>query len=186
VQVTTSPASESKATVIRRSAVIGAGVMGAGIAQWLSAKNVQVILRDINTEQVAKGLGAISKVYHEGFKRKALTALEVRQGMDRIFPAPERVPLHNVEIVIEAAVEKLELKTKVFLELDQLTPEDAILATNTSALPVSELAAATRHPERVVGLHFFNPVHRMQLVEVVTARQTSPEVLQRALKFVQQ
>jgi 3-hydroxyacyl-CoA dehydrogenase/enoyl-CoA hydratase/3-hydroxybutyryl-CoA epimerase len=147
---------------------------------------LKVILRDINTEQVARGLGAIAKVYHDGAKRRIFTPLEVRQGMDRIFPAPERVPLRNVDLVIEAAVEKLDLKKKIFLDLDSLTTEDAILATNTSALPISELAAATRRPERIVGLHFFNPVHRMQLVEVVAARQTSPEVLQRALRFVQQ
>src|SRR3954454_14407914 len=91
-----------------------------------------------------------------------------------------------MDLVIEAAVEKLDLKKKVFQRLDQLTAEDTILATNTSALPISELAASTRFPERVLGLHFFNPVHRMQLVEIVAARQTSPEVLQRALRFVQQ
>jgi 3-hydroxyacyl-CoA dehydrogenase/enoyl-CoA hydratase/3-hydroxybutyryl-CoA epimerase len=91
-----------------------------------------------------------------------------------------------VDLVIEAAVEKLELKKKIFQALDKLAGEDTILATNTSALPISELAASTHKPERVLGLHFFNPVHRMQLVEIVAARQTSPEVLQRALSFVQQ
>src|SRR5207248_1104021 len=99
---------------------------------------------------------------------------------------PMPVPLKRAELVIEATVEKLDLKKKVFAELDELAGEQTILATNTSALPVSELAAATRRPGRVLGLHFFNPVHRMQLVEIVAARQTSPEVLQRALRFVQQ
>jgi 3-hydroxyacyl-CoA dehydrogenase/enoyl-CoA hydratase/3-hydroxybutyryl-CoA epimerase len=177
------PPADSKIT---RTAVIGAGVMGAGIAQWLTAKNLKVILRDINTEQVARGLAAISKLYHDGAKRRIFTPLEARQGMDRVFPAPEPVPLKPVELVIEAAVERLDLKKKIFLDLDTRTDKQTILATNTSALPISELAAATRHPERVVGLHFFNPVHRMRLVEVVAARQTSPEVLQRAVKFVQQ
>jgi 3-hydroxyacyl-CoA dehydrogenase/enoyl-CoA hydratase/3-hydroxybutyryl-CoA epimerase len=106
--------------------------------------------------------------------------------MDRVNPAPTPVPLKRVELVIEAAVEKLDLKKKVFAELDQLSGDETILATNTSALPVSELAATTRRPERVLGLHFFNPVHRMQLVEIVAAKQTSPEILQRALSFVQQ
>ncbi len=176
----------SRQTRITRAAVVGAGVMGAGIAQWLSAKQLKVILRDINTEQVARGLAAIAKVYQDGARRRVFSPLEVRQGMDRIFPAPDPVPLTNVELVIEAAVEKLDLKKKIFLDLDTRTTEGTILATNTSALPISELAAATRHPERVVGLHFFNPVHRMQLVEVVQARQTSPEVLQCAVRFVQQ
>jgi 3-hydroxyacyl-CoA dehydrogenase/enoyl-CoA hydratase/3-hydroxybutyryl-CoA epimerase len=179
-------ASATKPKPITRAAVIGAGVMGAGIAQWLSARQVQVILRDINAQQVAKGLASIAKVYADGAKRRVFTPVEVRKGIDRIYPAPATVPLKQTEIVIEAAVEKLELKKKVFEELDKLIGDETILATNTSALPVSELAATTRRPERVLGLHFFNPVHRMQLVEIVAGKQTSPEVLQRALSFVQQ
>jgi 3-hydroxyacyl-CoA dehydrogenase/enoyl-CoA hydratase/3-hydroxybutyryl-CoA epimerase len=178
------PATELKS--IKRTAVIGAGVMGAGIAQWLSSRQLPVILRDINTEQVAKGMAAIAKTYKEGAKRHVFTPLEVRNGLDRIYPAPTEVSLRNVDLVIEAAVEKLDLKKKIFQSLDKLAGEDTILATNTSALPISDLAASTHRPERVLGLHFFNPVHRMQLVEIVAARQTSPEVLQRALSFVQQ
>jgi len=178
------PATELKA--IKKTAVIGAGVMGAGIAQWLSSRQLPVILRDINTEQVAKGMAAIAKTYKDGAKRHVFTSLEVRNGLDRIYPAPTEVPLRNMDLVIEAAVEKLELKKKIFQSLDKVAGEDTILATNTSALPISELAASTHQPERVLGLHFFNPVHRMQLVEIVAARQTSPEVLQRALSFVQQ
>ena len=178
------PKIESKP--IARTAVIGSGVMGAGIAQWLSSRKLPVILRDLNTEQLAKGMGSIAKVYQDGAKRHVFTPLEVREGMDRIHPAPMEVPLRQVDIVIEAAVEKLELKKKIFQRLDELAGDETLLATNTSALPVSELAAGTRRPERVLGLHFFNPVHRMQLVEIVAARQTSPEVLQRALRFVQQ
>src|SRR6266436_3598153 len=87
---------------------------------------------------------------------------------------------------MDASTENLESKKNIFRRLDELAGDHTILATNTSALPVSELAAGTRRPERVVGLHFFNPVHRMQLVEIVIARQTSPEVVQRALRFVQQ
>jgi 3-hydroxyacyl-CoA dehydrogenase/enoyl-CoA hydratase/3-hydroxybutyryl-CoA epimerase len=171
---------------VARAAVIGAGAMGAGIAQWLSARRVPVVLRDVSTEQLAKGLGSIAKIYRDGVKRQVLSRREARDGMDRIFPAPQEAPLCNVDLVIEAAVEKLELKKQIFQRLDELTGDETIFATNTSALPVSELAAATRRPERVVGLHFFNPVHRMQLVEVIAARQTAPEVLQRAVKFVQQ
>src|SRR6266568_4146953 len=171
---------------IKRVAVIGAGVMGAGIAQWLSSRRLRVILRDINTEQVAKGMASIAKVYHEGLKRRLFTAREVRDGLDRLYPAPAEVPLRQIEVVIEAAVENLESKKNIFRRLDELAGDHTILATNTSALPISELAAGTRRPERVVGLHFFNPVHRMQLVEIVAARQTAAEVLQRALLFVQQ
>jgi 3-hydroxyacyl-CoA dehydrogenase/enoyl-CoA hydratase/3-hydroxybutyryl-CoA epimerase len=171
---------------ITLTSVIGAGVMGAGIAQCLSARRLRVILCDINTEQVAKGMASIAKLYQEGARRHVFTRLEARDGMDRIHPAPGEVSLRSVDLVIEAAVENLELKKKIFRDLDRVVGEDTILATNTSALPVSEIAAGTRRPDRVLGLHFFNPVHRMQLVEIVAAPQTSPEALQRALRFVQQ
>jgi 3-hydroxyacyl-CoA dehydrogenase / enoyl-CoA hydratase / 3-hydroxybutyryl-CoA epimerase len=171
---------------VARAAVIGAGVMGAGIAQWLSARKLPVILRDINTEQVAKGMTSIVNIYGDGVKRRVFTQREARDGLDRIFPTPNEVPMRQIDLVIEAAVENLELKKKIFHRLDEMTGDGTILATNTSALPVSELAAGTRRPERVLGLHFFNPVHQMQLVEIVAARQTALEILQRTVKFSQQ
>jgi 3-hydroxyacyl-CoA dehydrogenase/enoyl-CoA hydratase/3-hydroxybutyryl-CoA epimerase len=180
------PAVANETKPISRAAVIGSGVMGAGIAQWLSARRVTVLLRDVNIEQVARGMSTIAKIYNEGVKRHALSRREARDGMDRIFPAPNEAPLALVDLVIEAAVENLELKQAIFQRLDVLAGDKTILATNTSALPISELAARTRRPERVVGLHFFNPVQRMQLVEVVAARQTSQEILDRAVKFVRQ
>ena len=180
------PVATTEPKPVARTAVIGAGVMGAGIAQWISARKLPVILRDINTEQVAKGMATIAKLYRDGVKHHTFTAHEARGGMERVHPAPAEVPLHHADIVIEAAVENLELKKKIFQRLDELVSPGAVLATNTSALPISEMAASTRHPERVVGLHFFNPVHRMQLVEVIAARQTAPETIQRALKFAQQ
>jgi len=178
-------ASRSEIQPVARVAVIGAGVMGAGIAQWISARQTPVILRDINVEQVARGMATIGKLYRDGTKRRVFTPLEARQGLDRVTPAPAEVPLRKVDFVVEAAVEKLDLKQKIFSRLAELASEETILATNTSALSVSEIAAVVRRPERVVGLHFFNPVHRMQLVEIVAAKQTSPATLQRTLQFVQ-
>ena len=175
----------SDTKTIARTAVIGAGVMGAGIAQWISARQTPVILRDISVEQVAKGMSTIGKLYRDGTKRQVFTPLEARQGWDRVTPAPTEVPLRNIDLVVEAAVEQLDLKKKIFARLAELASDETILATNTSALSVSEIAATVRRPERVVGLHFFNPVHRMQLVEIVAAKQTAPEVLQRTLQFVQ-
>ena len=170
-----------------RTAVIGAGVMGAGIAQWLSARQLPVILRDINTEQVARGMAGIAKLYRDGVKRHIFTPREARDGMDRISPAPTEVPLRHVDLVIEAAVEKLDLKKKIFQRLDELAGDETILATNTSALSISEIAAATRQPERVLGLHFFNPVHRMQLVEIVaTPTHRAGSSAARGARFVQQ
>lgn len=180
------PAATTATKPIARTAVVGAGVMGAGIAQWLSARHLPVVLRDINAEQVAHGMNTIAKLYSDGVKRHVFSRLEARDGIDRIFPTPVEASLRHVDLVIEAAVENLDLKKTIFQRLDALAGEESLLATNTSALPISELAASTRRPERVLGLHFFNPVHRMQLVEVVAAQQTSAEALDRAVKFVRQ
>ena len=178
--------SETKVKPVKSIAVVGAGVMGAGIAQWASSREISVVLRDINHEAIAKGLAGIAKIYEQGVTRHALTRVEARSGMDRISPAAVDVPLHDTDVIIEAAVEKMDLKKKLFERLDELAGPETILASNTSALPISEIATATRHPERVIGIHFFNPVLRMQLVEVVVGKQTSPETVRRSVKFVQQ
>jgi 3-hydroxyacyl-CoA dehydrogenase/enoyl-CoA hydratase/3-hydroxybutyryl-CoA epimerase len=177
---------EGARSFTKRIAVIGAGIMGGGIGQWAAGRDIHVLLRDVNAEQIAKGMVNISQLFREGLKRKVFTPVEARAAMDRIVPMAGDVPLKNVDVVIEAAVEKMDLKKDIFRRLDQLAGPKTILATNTSALSVSELAGATTHPERVIGIHFFNPVHRMQLVEVVTGRQSSPEVVGRAVRFVQQ
>ena len=171
---------------IRKISVIGAGVMGSGIAQWTSARGVPVVLRDINPEQVAKGVASIAKLFQDGAKRRTFTPVEARSGMDRIYPVAGEFPLDGIDLVIEAAVEKMDLKKEIFRKLDAKAGPKTILATNTSALSISELADATSRPERVVGIHFFNPVHRMQLVEVVVGQKTDPEVVRRSVRFVQQ
>ncbi len=174
-----------ESTPISHCAVIGAGVMGAGIAQWLSARGMSVVLREVNLEQLTCGMTAVSKLYDSAVKRGIMTALEARAGMDRVFPAATDVPLRNVDLVIEAASERAELKKDIFRCLAAQTRPDTVLATNTSALSVTELGAATNCPERVVGLHFFNPVHSMELVEIVAAPGSSPETLARVVKFTQ-
>jgi len=171
---------------VTRAAVIGAGVMGAGIAQWLTSHGVQVVLCDINADAVGRGLAKVAELYLAGLKRHWFTALEVRQGLDRVFPAVGEPPLTNVDFVIEAAVERMDLKLAIFRSLAARVGPETILATNTSALSVSELADATPCPERVLGLHFFNPVHRMQLIEVARGERTHPEAVARAVRFVQQ
>ena len=171
---------------VRRMAVIGAGVMGAGIAQWSSAREIQVMLRDVSPEQVGKGMATIAQLYDQGAKRHAFTKCEARAGMDRVFPTASEVPLGSMDLVIEAAVERMDMKKLIFRKLDDTTRVDAVLATNTSALSITELAAVTQQPERVIGIHFFNPVHKMQLVEVVVGQKTSPEVVRRAVRYVQQ
>jgi 3-hydroxyacyl-CoA dehydrogenase/enoyl-CoA hydratase/3-hydroxybutyryl-CoA epimerase len=171
---------------ISHAAVIGAGIMGSGIAQWLSSRGVSVILRDVNSEAIDRGLANIEKTYADAVKRGLLSADKAQEGRARIVASTQPGMMRNVQIVIEAASEKLEIKRKIFVDLAATTPPNAILATNTSALPIDELATATGSPERVVGLHFFNPVSRMKLIEVVIGRQTSDETRDRALAFARQ
>jgi 3-hydroxyacyl-CoA dehydrogenase/enoyl-CoA hydratase/3-hydroxybutyryl-CoA epimerase len=168
------------------AAVIGAGVMGSGIAQWLSSRGVTVILRDIAREQIDRGLANIDKVYADAVKRGLMTEEKAKKGRARICGSTAPMELRDVQFVIEAASEKMEIKKEVFRELAMEAGPKTIIATNTSALPVSALADVTVSPEHVIGLHFFNPVSRMKLVEVVIARETSGETRDRSLAFVRQ
>lgn len=170
--------------VIGRCAVIGAGVMGAGIAYWLSTHGHEVILRDIDDAAIARGMKSISANYDEARSRRVMTPTEAARGMDRILSSSVPVSLDRCDLIIEAAVERLDIKRSVFADLSARARPDTILATNTSALPVHKLADVISHPERLVGLHFFNPVHRMQLVEVVRTDSTSDSTLATAVAFV--
>jgi 3-hydroxyacyl-CoA dehydrogenase / enoyl-CoA hydratase / 3-hydroxybutyryl-CoA epimerase len=178
----------SKAVVpkVVHTAVIGAGVMGSGIAQWLSSRGVTVILRDIAREQIDHGLADIEKTYADAVKRGLMTEEKAKEGRARIVASTAPMELRDVQIVIEAASEKIDIKKEIFRELAMQAGPKTIIATNTSALPVSRLADATVSPEHVIGLHFFNPVSRMKLVEVVIAKQTSDDTRERTLAFARQ
>lgn len=168
------------------AAVIGAGVMGSGIAQWLSSRGISVILRDVNAEQLDRGLGNIEKTYGEAVKRGLMSEEKAKEGRARIVASSNPGPMREVQIVIEAASEKIEVKRAIFHDLDTKIDDTDILATNTSALSISDLAAQTKHPGRVIGMHFFNPVSRMKLIEVVIGEQTSEETKERVLYFARQ
>ena len=178
--------SKQAAEKIAHAAVIGAGVMGSGIAQWLSSRGVSVILRDVGTEELTRGLANIEKTYADAVKRGIMTEEQAKQGRARIVASSVAIEMRDVQVVVEAASEKLEIKKQIFRDLSAKTPETAMLATNTSALPISDLAAEVKNPERVIGLHFFNPVSRMKLVEVVVGTETSDDTIARALAFVRQ
>ena len=171
---------------IVHAAVIGAGVMGSGIAQWLSSRGVTVILRDVAREQIDRGLANVEKIYGDAVKRSLMTEEKAKQGRARICGSTAPMELRDVQFVIEATSEKMEIKKEVFRELAMEAGPKTVVATNTSALSVSELAEVTVSPEHVIGLHFFNPVSRMKLVEVVIAKQTSDETRDRSLAFVRQ
>jgi 3-hydroxyacyl-CoA dehydrogenase/enoyl-CoA hydratase/3-hydroxybutyryl-CoA epimerase len=178
--------SRTPAERVIHAAVIGAGVMGSGIAQWLSSHGVTVILRDIAREQIDRGLANIEKIYADAVKRGLMTEEKAKKGRARICGSTAPMELRDVRFVIEAASEKLSVKKEVFRELAMEAGPKTIIATNTSALPVSELADVTVSPEHVIGLHFFNPVSRMKLVEVVIAKESSDETRERSLAFVRQ
>lgn len=171
---------------ISQAVVVGAGTMGAGIAQWISSRGVNVLLKDIDNKTVGKGLKKIGDLYVQGVLAHKLDRPAARDGLARVTGTTSSVPFRNKEIVIEAIVEKLDIKQKVLAQLEEKLPNDAIIATNTSALSIDEMAKCLKYPERFVGIHFFNPVHKMKLVEVVRGSKTSDETVQRAVRFVQQ
>lgn len=179
-------ASKTEFPKVVHAAVIGAGVMGSGIAQWLSSRGVTVILRDVNRELLDRGLANIEKVYGDATKRGLMTEEKAKQGRSRIVASTAPMELRDVQFIIEAASEKMEIKKEIFRELSMQAGPRTVVATNTSALPVTGLAHCTVSPDHVIGLHFFNPVSRMKLVEVVIAKETSETTKEQSLAFVRQ
>ena len=169
---------------VNKTAVIGAGVMGAGIAQWISSRGIKVLLKDIKSEFVANAIATISKLYSAAVKKRVMTKSEASSKLDNVTPITESLPMKTVDLVVEAAVEQLDIKQNLFAELETLVRDDTILATNTSALSIVDVAEKMEHKERVVGIHYFNPVHKMKLVEVVKGECTSEETVLKATQFV--
>lgn len=170
---------------VTQAAIIGAGVMGSGIAYALACKGTPVLLADTHPAAVAGGMGKIHALLHSGVKSHALTRKQARETRDRISPTAEAVPLRRMDLIIEAVVEEMTMKKQLLHDLAGRCRPDTILATNTSALSVTEMARDVPHPERVIGLHFFNPAHLMPLVEVVVPEGASPAAVAGALRFVQ-
>lgn len=168
---------------ITKSGVIGAGIMGGGIAQLLSAKDIWIRMKDINHEAIAKGLQAASKIYQSEVKKRKFPPAIAQAKMGHISGSLDYTGFAQMDLVIEAVVENIDVKKKIFKELSNVAPQ-AILATNTSALSVEAMAKETKNPSRVIGIHFFNPVHRMPLVEIITTPLTSPETVATTLDFV--
>ena len=179
------PATGGTALPINDANVIGAGVMGAGIAHILASRGIRVLMTDVTNDSLARGLERIHGLVSDATRRRLVTKVQARDTLDRISTTHVPVPLNRHHLVIEAATESMELKKKIFADLAARVSADTILATNTSALSVSDLAKTVPNPERVIGLHFFNPVHRMPLVEIITLPETSPDVLATAVSFVQ-
>ena len=150
---------------IQRIMVIGAGQMGAGIAQVCAVAGFDVVLHDIQSEVVERGLKSIEQQFQKKVEKGRFSVEEKLDVCQRIKPSVDLADACSVDLVIEAVVEKVEVKTSLFQKLDQLVGSDTILATNTSSLPITEIAAVTKRPEKVIGMHFMNPVPVMKLVE---------------------
>lgn len=153
--------------------VVGAGTMGNGISQVLAAAGVEVAMTDVAQAQLDRGMASITGSYDRLIKREKMTAADKAAALGRIRVATDLGVVKDCGLVIEAATENLNLKLKIFGELDQLLPAAAVLATNTSSISISRIAAATRRPAQVIGMHFFNPVAMMSLVELIRGLQTS-------------
>ncbi len=162
---------------IQRAAVIGAGTMGAGIAQVLSQAGIEVILKDVKQEFIDKGITRIKRMYESRVKKEVLTQAEADYLLGLIKGTTSFDAFKDVDLVIEAALEEINVKLDIFKQLDAICPSHAILASNTSALSVSEIAACTKRPEKVVGMHFFNPAQTMKLVEVIPGLKTSKDTV---------
>ncbi len=166
-----------------RIGVLGAGVMGGGIAQLMAHNTLPARMKDINYAAVAKGTEAAAKIFGESVKKRRLTPKEMMNKMALITGTTDYSGFKNVDLVIEAIVENLDIKKKVFGEIDSVAPPQAILASNTSSLSITEMAKATKRPDKVAGLHFFNPVHRMPLVEVIRGESTSDATVASLVAF---
>jgi len=173
------------AASIETVGVVGLGTMGAGIAQVCVQAGLRVVGREVSGELAERGRAAIDRQLARGVEKGRLSAEEADLALSRLAVTSELAELAGCDLVIEAALEDLAVKKPLFAELGAIVRPDAILATNTSALPVTEIAAATPRPERVVGLHFFNPAPVLPLVEVVRTDLTADEVFAAAYAFAE-
>lgn len=163
---------------IKKVGVVGCGLMGSGIAEVCALNGYDVVVREINDELLQKGMDRIKRSMSRGVERGKLTQEEMDAALARIQPTTEMGDFAPCDLVIEAAVEKMEVKKQVFAELDGICPPHAVLASNTSSLCITEMASVTKRPDKVLGMHFFNPVPVMPLLELVRTILTDDETLE--------
>jgi len=165
--------------------ICGAGTMGSGIAYAAAAAGFDVLLNDVSDEYVQRGLGHLERFIASGVKRGKIDAAGADALRARVRPAIDHTRLAECELIVEAIVEDLATKRDLFARLESIVAHDAILASNTSSLAITALASQLSHPERVVGMHFFNPAHVMKLVEIVQGHRTTDDVVKRAVAVAQ-
>ncbi|KAF0648454.1 3-hydroxybutyryl-CoA dehydrogenase [Streptomyces fradiae ATCC 10745 = DSM 40063] len=171
--------------VARKLAVIGAGLMGSGIAQVSAQAGWDVVLRDVTDAALTRGTDGIKASYDKFVAKGKLDAADAEAALGRITTTTDLDAAADADVVVEAVFEKLEVKHEIFRALDKLVRDDAVLASNTSAIPITKIAAVTERPERVVGTHFFSPVPMMALCELVRGYKTSDETLATAREFAE-
>ena len=162
--------------------VVGAGTMGGDIAAWCALRGLNVTLQDQNAERLAPAMGRAAKLFADRLKDPR----RVRDALDRLMPDVDGDGVARADVIIEAIFENLEAKQQLFVALEGKAKPDALLATNTSSIPLEQIAAPLKDPGRLIGLHFFNPVARMMLVEIVVGAQTQPALVPSAAAFVRQ
>ena len=166
--------------LIQRIGIVGAGVMGSGIAQAFATAGVDVVMTDVAEAALQRGLETIAGSMDRLIKKEKMTAAEKAVALARISASSDVRFIADCELLIEAATENEALKLKIFRQLDETARPEAILASNTSSISITKLAAATKRPERVIGMHFFNPVPMMALVEIISGLQTAAETREAA------
>lgn len=171
--------------MVKTIGVLGAGIMGAGIAQTAAQAGYHVIMRDITDDFVSRGLSNISKNLNRDVQKNRLTQEDAQAILERIKGTTNMADLAAADFIIEAVIEKMELKKEVYRELDQICPEQVIFASNTSGLSITEMASVTSRPGKFIGMHFFNPVPVMKLVEVIKGAQTDEETVGLTIELAQ-
>jgi 3-hydroxyacyl-CoA dehydrogenase/enoyl-CoA hydratase/3-hydroxybutyryl-CoA epimerase len=166
---------------IHKAAVVGAGTMGGGIAYLLSAAGISVLIKDVVQQQIDLARDHLCRIHERRVERGQIDAAAMRQGLERVQYTLDYGSFGDVDLAIEAVPEDMDVKARVFCELDQACPPHAILASNTSALSITEMGQASGRPQHVLGMHFFNPAHVMKLVEVIPGAETSAEVVSTVL-----
>ena len=170
---------------VKQVGVVGAGTMGAGVAQVFAAAGYPVRLRDIADAPLGRGMGAIKKSLERLVGRGKLTGEDRDAALGRIAPTTKIEDLADCDVVVEAVLERFDLKKTVIGQLDAVCRPDAVLATNTSSISVTRIASTSKVPGRVIGMHFFNPVPVMQLVEIIRALQTTDETEQKIVALTE-
>jgi len=177
---------EKQAAEIKQAAVLGAGIMGGGIAYQSASKGTPILMKDINGEAIELGLKEARKLFGKGVERGKLTTEKMAQGLSNIRPTLSYGDFGNVDLVVEAVVENPKVKASVLAELEDNVAEDAILTSNTSTISITRLAESLKRPENFCGMHFFNPVHRMPLVEVIRGEKSSDAAIAATVAYARQ